>query len=208
MHPLLFALPYALLKTLHLDSTWAVARAPLMVQAMAAAATDVHVVRLAEFVPLPEAARQMPWDGQQGGTKEGSQQAALRRWCLVCQLASWFNAYCLVRTYSNSLEALAAAAGAFHWLAARQLMHTSASGERQLDRRCQQSPARQHQRLWIACAALSAIVRPSSILFWALPAAMELVRQRCASGLLLDAIMLVGGLWGSAASIDRVAYGR
>jgi phosphatidylinositol glycan class B len=199
VHPLLFALPYALLKGLHLDSTWAITRVPLLVQALAAAATDLYVVRLADTVLLPHAARQMPPVGQQGSAKE-AQRAALRRWCLVCQLASWFNAYCLVRTYSNSLEALAAAAGAFHWLAA--------GSERQLSHRTQGPIKRQHQRAWIACAALSIIVRPSSALFWALPAAVELVGQRCASGLLLDAITLGGGLWGIAAVIDRMAYGR
>lgn len=50
------------------------------------------------------------------------------RWCLVCQLASWFNAYCLGRTYSNSLEAALTAAGTYHWLLARQLSHTGGTG--------------------------------------------------------------------------------
>lgn len=38
------------------------------------------------------------------------------RWALLCQLTSWFNAYCLVRTYSNSFEALATVMGVFYWL--------------------------------------------------------------------------------------------
>lgn len=31
-------------------------------------------------------------------------------------MANWFNAYCLVRTYSNSLEALCTVMGVFYWL--------------------------------------------------------------------------------------------
>ena len=38
------------------------------------------------------------------------------RWALFCQLASWFNGYCLVRTYSNSFEALCTVAGVYYWL--------------------------------------------------------------------------------------------
>lgn len=39
------------------------------------------------------------------------------RWTLLCQLTNWFNAYCLVRTYSNSFEALCTVMGVFYWLA-------------------------------------------------------------------------------------------
>ena len=41
---------------------------------------------------------------------------AMYRWALLCQLASWFNGYCLVRTYSNSFEALCTVAGVYYWL--------------------------------------------------------------------------------------------
>ena len=36
---------------------------------------------------------------------------------MLCQLTNWFNAYCLVRTYSNSFEALCTVMGVFYWLA-------------------------------------------------------------------------------------------
>ena len=39
------------------------------------------------------------------------------RWTLLSQLTNWFNAYCLVRTYSNSFEALCTVVGVFYWLA-------------------------------------------------------------------------------------------
>lgn len=134
-------------------------------------------------------------------------------WCLLCQLASWFNAYCLPRTYSNCLEALAAAAGAYHWLRSRG---TPASSDQTSSRRGRQAAGaaaaqrRRHQRAWIAWAAASTVVRPSSALFWALPAGAELLRQRGRQRglLLLDAVGVGGGLLGAAALVDRALYGR
>ena len=55
-HPLLFAAPYALLRALRLDSARAVARLPLLLQALAAAATDAYVAQLARLLAGPEAA--------------------------------------------------------------------------------------------------------------------------------------------------------
>ena len=34
---------------------------------------------------------------------------------MLCQLASWFNAYCLVRTYSNSFEGTLTVIGVYYW---------------------------------------------------------------------------------------------
>lgn len=38
-----------------------------------------------------------------------------RRSALLCQLSSWFNFYCLPRTYANSLEATLSLAAVYHW---------------------------------------------------------------------------------------------
>lgn len=131
------------------------------------------------------------------------------RWCLLCQLASWFNAYCLPRTYSNCLEALAVAAGTYHWLRCRGRGEATS---RKRGRQAAGSPAeqRRQQRTWIAWAAASTVVRPSSALFWALPAGAELLRQHGRQRwlLLLDAVGVGGGLLGAAALADRALYGR
>lgn len=55
-HPLLFAAPLALLRALGLDSAWAVVRVPLLLQALAATATDLYVTRLAALVGGPQVA--------------------------------------------------------------------------------------------------------------------------------------------------------
>lgn len=152
------------------------------------------------------------------------------RWTLACQLASWFNAYCLGRTYSNSLEAALAAAGTHHWLLSRptgalsaQSSHgratrSSSSREKQGEEggrdiratRLSAAAQRRHQRAWLACAALSVVFRPSSALLWVLPAALELARQwgGARRALLGDAVLIGGGLLGAAGLVDRVGYGR
>lgn len=143
------------------------------------------------------------------------------RWCLACQLASWFNAYTLVRTYSNCLEALCIAAGAYHWLCsgargggsreggsgkAKGGSSSSKAGRSEATSAVQ----RRHQRTWIACAALSVVFRPASALFWLLPAGLALWRQRgrALGRLLLDAASVGGGLLGASLLLDRAFYGR
>lgn len=42
------------------------------------------------------------------------------RWTILCQLTSWFNSYCLVRTYSNSFETLCTVVGTYYWLSCDQ----------------------------------------------------------------------------------------
>ena len=136
------------------------------------------------------------------------------RWCLVCQLASWFNGYCLVRTYSTCLEALLTTAGVYHWLLCQGRGGASTSSSRQQHSRQQGSPGRRlrhpHQRAWLACAALSVVFRPSSALFWTLPAVLQLLQQQGVGRLLLlwDAATVGGGLLGAAALVDRAGYGR
>lgn len=59
-HPLLFAGPYAVLRALRLDSAWAVVRVPLLLQALAATATDLYVASTAALLFGQGAARWAP----------------------------------------------------------------------------------------------------------------------------------------------------
>ena len=76
------------------------------------------------------------------------------RWALACQLGSWFNAYCLVRTYSNSLEAVATIWASHLWQASWAADHPARPRARAL--RCTA----------LAVAAAGVIIRPSSALTW------------------------------------------
>lgn len=81
----------------------------------------------------------------------------------MCQVTSWFNAYCLVRTVSNSLEALAAVTALYH------LGRYRAAPDEQTARR--QLPVA------LAAAALGVVLRPPSLLFWLLPGRTHCERE-------------------------------
>lgn len=104
------------------------------------------------------------------------------RWALVCQLAVWFNAYCLVRTVSSALEALAVVAalhhlGAWHaaaaagtasapgaggcWADAPHLVSACPGGGREGE-----GGSVGQLRAALLAAGLGVVVRPPSLLFW------------------------------------------
>jgi phosphatidylinositol glycan class B len=78
---------YYVVKYAGIDSTWMISRGPLFINAiLVAAPTDWSVWYMAKW---------MSGEGREKDT---------RLWYLYASLTSWFNAYALVRTYSNSLE--------------------------------------------------------------------------------------------------------
>lgn len=71
---------YVLIKLLHIDTPFLVSKGPMLLHAvLVAAPTDFLVWYLAD-------------------------QPSSSRWSLFCSITSWFQAYTLVRTYSNSIE--------------------------------------------------------------------------------------------------------
>jgi GPI mannosyltransferase 3 len=93
LHPLIFAALYKLLALVQLDTAWAVAHGPKLLQSIGAAVCDyyTHGLALKLF---------------------GRDTAA---WGLLLQLASWFDFYCLCRPYSNSLEAVLTIVSLYYW---------------------------------------------------------------------------------------------
>ncbi len=80
---------YKVIKVLGVDTPWVVARGPVFLNAiLVAASTDWSVWRLSRWM----------------GSTSKNQDSSIGRWCAYCSLTSWFLAYALVRTYSNSLE--------------------------------------------------------------------------------------------------------
>ena len=81
---------YAVVKALGLDSPWVVSKGPVLLNAiLVAAPTDLAVWYMARWIQ----------DG-----KSATSTSSLAWWCSYCSLSSWFNAYALIRTYSNSRE--------------------------------------------------------------------------------------------------------
>jgi phosphatidylinositol glycan class B len=82
---------YYLLKVLAIDSTFLVAKGPILLNAvLVAAPTDWTVWWMSRWM-------ESPTDREKG---------SLPGWCTFCSITSWFWAYALVRPYSNSLEAV------------------------------------------------------------------------------------------------------
>jgi len=77
------------------------------------------------------------------------------RWALLCQLTSWFNAYCLVRTYSNSFEALCTVVGVYYWLlhVRSQAIEPSTSQHQKPPHRSKQSQSKDPKPLQPAACA-------------------------------------------------------
>lgn len=159
---------------------------PKLLQACVAAYTDYHVWQLA--------------------TQLFGRHAAAA--ALACQLTSWFNAYCLTRTFSSSCEAGLVVHALRHYL---RLLRVS-------------KPEAQDVWRWAALAALSTVMRPPSALFWApagasTRAALATVTLfLCAAGVLLlsrhglctlsPALLTGAGVVIAACTLDSCLYQR
>lgn len=91
---------YLIIKRFHWDTSWMVSRGPLIINAVfVAAATDWTVWYASKR--LRSSVQEHSKESKNDETGYG-----IVFWCIFCQLSSWFNAYALTRTYSNSLETL------------------------------------------------------------------------------------------------------
>lgn len=90
---------YKFIKEFGWDSSWMVARGPVYFNAiLVAATTDLLVWYMSRWMELTSLA-------DEGGISIKKPLLGIN-FCVYCCLSSWFNAYALVRTYSNSLETL------------------------------------------------------------------------------------------------------
>jgi GPI mannosyltransferase 3 len=80
---------YHIIKYVGVDSSWMVARGPVILNAiLVAASTDWCVWYLSGFLCPPK----------------HDSLLSIRKWCVYGSISSWFMGYALIRTYSNSLE--------------------------------------------------------------------------------------------------------
>jgi phosphatidylinositol glycan class B len=89
---------YSVIKRFGLDSSWMVSRGPLILNAiLVAATTDWSIWYMSRWISPLSSRKQTP-------QQDLNDRKSLAFWCTHCSLTSWFNAYTLVRTYSNSIE--------------------------------------------------------------------------------------------------------
>ena len=94
-HPLvLFGLPYKVLQIFGLDSPLAVTYSPRIVQGLLAGVCDIYIYKLALKL---------------------FSNKDIANFALFCSICSWFHFYCLVRTFSNSVEAVLTVVSLYYW---------------------------------------------------------------------------------------------
>ena len=118
---------YAIIKRYKWDSSWMVSRGPVFINAIfVTAVTDWTVWYMSRWmkpttttttVTTTTTTKQEQDDSNTTTTNDNNnrhqyaneneneqKQNDLTFWCVYCSITSWFNAYTLIRTYSNSLE--------------------------------------------------------------------------------------------------------
>ncbi|ETV98749.1 hypothetical protein, variant 1 [Aphanomyces invadans] len=179
-HPAIFALLYKSLQLLGLDSRWAVAYGPRILEGVFTAITDIFLYKLARTY----------FD------------ASTAKYALLCQISSWFVFFALSRTFSNSIEACCTTIALSYW--PWHFMSGQAkreSGESTTERR--------HLRIAVAFAALGCIFRPTNAVLWVFLASSLLVRSTSPVSLILSTFMPIGVVSIAAmAVVDRIGYGE
>ena len=162
-HPMLYSALFWCLKAAGLDSRWAVKEGPRLLHGVLAALGDYFLYRLVRH----------RWGGRAAG------------WALAAQLTSWFSFYCTVRTFSNSVEAVATTAALYYWawpgngrgVVDGSKIHEQERREDQDERQASAASlaSRVSPRQWTAAAwrrvslcwvAVSLLVRPTGVVFW------------------------------------------
>ena len=95
---------YKFLKTVQWDTAWMVARGPFVLNAVLVAATTDFCVWYMSSSSHRTMVKGRGGQKEKDDTPKTTVTSNNINLCLYCCLSSWFSAYALVRTYSNSLE--------------------------------------------------------------------------------------------------------
>ncbi|CAN0028656.1 unnamed protein product [Ectocarpus sp. 6 AP-2014] len=185
-HPLIFAAVYKALQILGLDTRWAVAHSPKLLQAVMAGVCDYCAFGLALR----------------------AFGAAAAGWALLFQVLSWFNFYCLVRPYSNSAEAVLATAALFQW--APHILSASRKSARGDAVGRSDSAGTRGETCALLLAALCVAVRPTSAALWAVTGMFRLSTlpiKRWPRYLALTVLPPVAAVVGASFYLDSKLYG-
>ena len=197
-HPAMFAALYKLAATLGVDTTPVLVWSPRVLQALVAAAADVHTHRLA-----------LRWFGN---------DREVARWALFCSLACWFNFFCAVRTFSNCTEAALTTAALSYWpwrrrRPAPRTEHASAPASASSSSTfIAATPEGEHRLLALVLAAAACVIRPTAALYWLPLALTECARAPASAGgcfrFVFGEAAPVGAVaLGAAACVDRLFHG-
>ncbi|PHJ15274.1 mannosyltransferase [Cystoisospora suis] len=108
MHPALFGILFYILKAFQVDNPTVVALAPRLTQSIIAGFTDYGTYELAKawYNPVDLTCTSSPPSTERQRAFWSRLTSPRMATCaLICSVCSWFNFFCLPRTYSNCLEA-------------------------------------------------------------------------------------------------------
>lgn len=125
-HPVMFILVYRVVQFLNGGRFW-VLIAPKILQGCISAFADYYVFKLANLIFGITTAK----------------------WVLFSSLISWFNYYCMARTYSNSTETTLTTIAMYYWMNSIVLPTKKA-----------------HFRIALVLAAIACVIRPTSAIVW------------------------------------------
>ena len=147
VHPSIFALFYWIAKQLGLDSRFVVAHLPRVLQAMLAAVGDLYVYK---------------WSLKLFRSKP------IAFWSLFCSCVSFFNFFCITRTFSNSAETVLTIVALYYW-------PTSFTAVPRSTKKNDNDPLQLYNKPYLnsdswmfalSFAAVAVMLRPTSVLVW------------------------------------------
>uniref|UniRef100_K3W7V1 Mannosyltransferase n=1 Tax=Globisporangium ultimum (strain ATCC 200006 / CBS 805.95 / DAOM BR144) TaxID=431595 RepID=K3W7V1_GLOUD len=179
-HPGLFVLLYKALALLNLDSRWAVAYGPRILQGLLSALNDYFLYRLACVYFDRRSAK----------------------WALLCNLFSWFIFYAMVRPFSNSIETVCTTGALAYW--PWKFLEGESSKKENVD------PMKKSNRvLALTLAALGVLFRPTNAIIWVYPGLLHLIQAHDRTNLVLFNVLPIAiATLAAMLVIDRWGYGE
>ncbi|KAF4319364.1 hypothetical protein BBI17_006618 [Phytophthora kernoviae] len=178
-HPALFAGLYKLLELLNLDSRWAVAYGPRLLQGFLSAANDYFLYKLAHTYFGPKSAK----------------------WALLCHIFSWFIFYVMVRPFSNCVETVCTTAALAYW----PWKFLDGVDKKKDDAPVKRSS----RTLALVFAALGVLFRPTNVMIWLYPGIVHFFQTRDRAGLIFGTVLPIAlATTAVMLCIDRLGYGE
>lgn len=196
---------YVLARLLGLDTAWIIARGPLVVNAvLVAAPTDIATIYISRWMIAKKATVNEYRMRIFGRVLLLLQMTEIEWWALMASLTSWFNGFALVRTYSNSMEAMLLSVGI-------ALLCPDLFGTNQKEESSRTHSIRPNSALAFILGGLSVCVRFTAIAAW-IPIGIicsvrkKTTRERLGTLFGLCACFgFLGVLFGTL--LDRIFYG-
>jgi phosphatidylinositol glycan class B len=195
---------YVIARRIGIDTPWVIARGPLVVNAvLVAAPTDIATIYTSRWIGGRTEAINSYCMHIFGRVLLSVKMTEIEWWALITSITSWFNGYALVRTYSNSMEAVLLSVGI-------ALLCPDLFGANSMDHCARDSSLSPTSAVAFILGGLSVCVRFTAIAAW-IPIGLifsvrtKTIRERATLFGLCACFGVLGVLLGTV--LDRIIYG-